>query len=296
LRFKPKENAMSGQNNIFEMVTERIITLLEHGTVPWRKPWSGGSSKTFPMNFTSKREYRGINIFLLMCMGFSSRYWLSFKQAQEKGGHVRKGEKGTPVIFWKRYATEDKQTGETKEVPVLRYYTVFNLDQIDGLEAPDAPEIVNPGFAPITEAERIIQAMPKRPPITHGEPRAYYRPSTDTINLPRPELFSEPEEYYSTTFHELTHATGHESRLNRRPSTEIRHFGDREYSQEELVAEMGTAFLCAESGIAPAVIQNQAAYIDGWLKILKGSPKLVVHAAAQAQRAADFILGRSFSE
>lgn len=287
---------MSGQNNIYEMVTERIITLLEQGTVPWRKPWTGGRAQTLPMNFTSKREYRGINIFLLMCMGFSSRYWLSFKQAQEKGGRVRKGEKGTPVIFWKRYATEDRQTGEAKEVPVLRYYTVFNLDQIDGLEAPDAPEPVNPGFKPITEAERIIKAMPKRPLITHGEPRAYYRSMSDTVNLPKPELFTEAEEYYSTAFHELTHATGHESRLNRRPSTEIRHFGDREYSQEELVAEMGAAFLCAESGIAPAVINNQASYIDGWLKILKGSPKVVVHAAAQAQRAADFILARTFND
>jgi len=282
--------------DIYAMITERIITLLEQGTVPWRKPWSGGCSQTLPMNFMSKREYRGINIFLLMCMGFSSRYWLSFKQAQEKGGRVRKGEKGTPVIFWKRYATEDKQTGEAKEVPVLRYYTVFNLDQIDGLDAPDAPEPVNPDFEPITEAERIIKAMPKRPLIVHGEPRAYYRPSTDTINLPRPELFGEPEEYYSTAFHELTHATGHESRLNRRPSAEIRHFGDREYSQEELVAEMGAEFLCAQSGIAPAVINNQASYISGWLKILKGSPKVVVHAAAQAQRAADFILARTFTE
>jgi len=290
------EKAMSGQLNIYEMITERIITLLKEGTVPWRKPWTGGSSKTLPMNLTSKREYRGINIFLLMCMGFSSRYWLSFKQAQEKGGRVRKGEKGTPVIFWKLYASEDRQTGETKEVPLLRYYTVFNLDQIDGLEAPDGPELVNPHFEPITKAEGIILAMPKRPNIVHNEPRAYYRALTDTINLPRPELFEEPEEYYSTAFHELIHATGHESRLNRRPSSEIRHFGDREYSQEELVSEMGAAFLCAESGIAPAVINNQAAYIDGWLKILKGSPKVVVHAAAQAQRAADFILSRSFSE
>ena len=287
---------MSGQSNIYEMVTERIITLLEQGTVPWRKPWSGGCSQTLPMNFTSKREYRGINIFLLMCMGFSSRYWLSFKQAQEEGGRVRKGEKGTPVIFWKRYATEDRQTGEAKEVPVLRYFTVFNLDQIDGLDAPDAPEPVITDFQPITEAERIINAMPKRPVIVHGEPLAYYRPMTDTVNLPRPELFTEAEEYYSTTFHELTHATGHESRLNRRPSAEIRHFGDREYSQEELVAEMGAAFLCAQSGIAPSVINNQASYIDGWLKILKASPKVVVHAAAQAQRAADFILARTFTE
>jgi len=287
---------MSGQNTIYEMITGRIVTLLEQGTVPWRKPWAGGRAEAIPMNLTSKREYRGINIFLLACMGYSSRYWLSFKQAQEKGGHVRKGEKGTPVIFWKRYETADRQTGEVKEVPVLRYYTVFNLDQIDGVDAPDAPEPVNANFEPIAEAERIVRNMPKPPLIVHGEPRAFYRPTADTVNLPRPGLFIEPEEYYSTAFHELTHATGHESRLNRRPSNEIRHFGDREYSQEELVAEMGSAFLCGQAGIAQATIENSAAYIDGWLKVLKGSPKLVVHAAAQAQRAADYILGRTFDD
>jgi len=287
---------MSGQARIYEMITERIITLLEQGAVPWRKPWSGGNCSDLPMNLVSKREYRGINVFLLLCMGYSSRYWLSFKQAQERGGHVRKGEKGTPVIFWKCYEAKDRETGEKKDVPVLRYYTVFNLDQIDGLDAPDAANQATYAFEPIAQAERIIRDMPQRPTIAHGEPRAFYRPSADLINLPRPELFAQREEYYSTAFHELTHATGHESRLNRRPSTEIHHFGDREYSQEELVAEMGAAFLCAEARIEQAVIENQAAYIDGWLRVLKGSPKLVVQAAAQAQKAADFILARTFSE
>jgi len=179
---------------------------------------------------------------------------------------------------------------------VLRFYSVFNIAQIDGIDAPDAPEPVNANFEPIAEAERIMLGMPKPPLIVHGEPRAFYRPAADTVNLPRPDLFAEPEEYYSTAFHELTHATGHESRLNRRPSSEIRFFGDREYSQEELVAEMGAAFLCGQAGIAQATIVNSAAYIQGWLSVLKGSPKLVVHAAAQAQRAADYILGRTFEE
>jgi len=287
---------MSGQNAIYELVTERIIKLLEQGTIPWIKPWSGSKSRELPMNFNSKKPYRGINIFMLACMGYSSSYWLSFKQAKEKGGNVRKGEKGTPVIFWKRYETEDRTTGDKKEVPVLRYYTVFNLDQIDGIEAPDAPEPVNHVFEPIVAAQKILDEMPKRPEIQHCEPRAYYRPSTDTINLPKPELFAEPEEYYSTTFHELTHATGHETRLNRRPSSEIRHFSDREYSQEELVAEMGAAFLCGQAGIAQATIENSAAYIAGWLSVLKANHKMVVVAAAQAQRASDYILCRTFDE
>lgn len=287
---------MSGQNRIYEMITERVITLLEQGTIPWRKPWTGGGASDMPINLKSKREYRGINVFLLACMGYGSRYWLSYKQAKEKGGQVRKGEKGTPVIFWKRYETKDRKTGEDIEVPVLRYYTVFNLDQIDDIDAPDAPIEVNPNFKPIEEAERIITNMPERPTIEHMQPRAFYRPSTDTVNLPKAELFAQPEEYYSTAFHELTHSTGHESRLNRRPSTEIRHFGDKEYSQEELVAEMGSAFLCAQARIEQVTLENSVAYIDGWLSVIKGSPKLVVQAAAQAQRAADFILGRKWDE
>jgi len=287
---------MSCQNTIYEMITDRIIKLLEQGTIPWIKPWSGTKSRELPMNFNSKKEYRGINIFMLACMGYSSRYWLSFKQAQERGGHVRKGEKAVPVIFWKWHKKEDRVTGEEKELPVLRFYSVFNLDQIDGLETPDAPEPVNANFEPIAEAERIIRAMPNRPEIVHGEPRAFYRPATDTVNLPKPELFTQPEEFYSTAYHELVHATGHETRLYRRPSNEFRHFGDREYSQEELVAEMGAAFFCGQAGIAQATIENSAAYVQGWLSVLKGSPKLVVHAAAQAQRAADFILDRRFDE
>ena len=190
----------------------------------------------------------------------------------------------------------DRDTKTKKQVPILRYYTVFNLDQIDGVEAPDAPEPSTRDFVPIEEAAKIVSGMGQRPEIIHKEPRAYYRPSTDTVNLPRPELFEKAEEYYSTAFHELTHATGHETRLNRRPSSEIRHFGDRDYSQEELVAEMGAAFLCAKARIEQATIENSAAYIQGWLAALKGSPKLVVHAAAQAQRAADFILGVNHGE
>jgi len=266
---------MSGQNTIYEMITDRIIKLLEQGTIPWIKPWSGTKSRELPMNFNSKKGYRGVNVFLLMCMGYTSRHWLSFKQAQERGGHVRRGEKGTPVIFWKRYQTKDRDTGEMKDVPVLRYFSVFNLDQIDGIEAPDTPELVSHVFEQIFAAQKIIDEMPNRPEIHHNEPRAYYRPSTDTINLPKPELFAQREEYFSTAFHELTHATGHESRLNRRPSSEIRFFGDREYSQEELVAEMGAAFICGQAGIEQATIENSAAYVQGWLSVLKGSPKLV---------------------
>lgn len=281
---------------IYQMVTDRIVSLLEQGTIPWNKPWAGSSGFEPPMNLKSKHSYRGVNIFLLSAMGYSSRYWLSFKQAKELGGQVRKGEKGTPVIFWKKVEVEDRETGEPKEVPVLRYYMVFNLDQIHGLKAPDAPEPVVSEFTPIEQAEAIIANVPNPPKIVHAIQRAFYNPKQDKVNVPKPELFIKPEHYYSTVFHELVHSTGHEKRLNRRPSKVMRRFGDKEYSKEELVAEMGAAFLCAKARIEQQVIENQAAYIQNWIQVLKGSPKMAVQAASAAQAAADYILGQRLPE
>lgn len=285
---------MYGQAKIYEMITARIVSILESGTVPWRKPWSGGRRRGAPpANLASKKEYRGINIFLLSSLGFSSRYFLSFKQVTAAGGQVHKGEHGCPVIFWKMFEGQDKETGEVKQIPMLRYYTVFNLDQIDNLDLAKVPAEERPeefDFSPIETAENIVAAMPCRPEIVHREQRAFYRPSADTVNMPRPETFPQREEYYSTLFHELAHSTGHESRLNRRNSGEIRMFGDADYSKEELVAEMTASFLSAVAGIAQVTIENSAAYLAGWIKILKGEPKLAVQAAAAAQKAADYIL------
>lgn len=279
----------------YEKINERIFELLEKGVVPWHQPWKGGRSAA-PANFGSKRNYRGINVFLLRAMGFSSRYWLTYNQATEKGGQVRKGEKGCPVVFWKWLEKEEtnQQTGEkvTGRIPLLRYYTVFNLEQIEGIDNPDTiPETDLLDFDPIEAADGVVQAMPQRPVIIHNEPRAYYRPATDQINMPRPELFESEEFYYQTLFHEMTHATGHESRLFRRPSAVIRHFGDKEYSQEELVAEMGAAYLCGHCGIIQQNEESSAAYIANWLQVLKNNKKMLINAAAQAQKAADFIIG-----
>lgn len=280
---------MSSQ--IYQIITDRVVSMLEAGTVPWRKPWAGGEEA--PRSAVSKKEYRGINHFLLHCAGYSSPYWMSFKQAQERGGMVRKGEKGMPVVFWKQYERED-QEGNKRNIPVLRYYTVFNVAQIDGLKI-ELPELPRKEHRPIEEAEAIIANMPNPPAMIHGENRAFYRPLLDVVNMPAPELFDSPEEYYGTKFHELTHSTGHEKRLNRRPSNEVRHFGDKEYSREELVAEMGAAFMCAACGIERTTLENSAAYIASWLKVLREDQKAVVIAAAQAQRAADYIRGISFT-
>jgi antirestriction protein ArdC len=274
---------ISGQRKIYEMINDRIID-------PWRKPWISGE----PVNFITRKPYRGINPFILISSGFSCPYWVSFKQAKGKDGRIKKGEKGFPVVFWKWIEIRDPESESGKKrVPFLRYYTVFNLEQTEGIEIPK-PQTRD--FHPIEKAEKVIQEMPHAPVIEHNEPRAYYQPSDDVVNLPKANLFDSDEEYYSTLFHELTHSTGHSSRLDRDEILKISPFGSHDYSKEELVAEMGSAFLCGHCGIEPAVIENQAAYIQNWLKKLQSNKKWLVYSAARAQKAIDFILGIKHEE
>ena len=287
------QKQQNGQDKIYAMITEKIIEQLEKGVVPWRMPWNG-YIKGFPMNFTSKKEYRGVNIFLLKLAMRSTPYWVTFKQAKQLKGSIKKGEKGYPVIFWKFLETTDKETGEKKNIPLLRYYTVFNLDQCEGIELPEIDQPETREFSPIEQAEKIISDMPNRPTINHNEARAYYRPSADLVNMPKKELFLSDAEYYSTMFHELSHSTGHTSRLNRENEAKNHMFGSADYSKEELIAEMGAAFLCAESNIENETIENSAAYIAGWLCKLKNDTKLLIQAAGKAQKAADHILDRQF--
>jgi antirestriction protein ArdC len=284
--------------SVYEIVTERILEKLEAGTVPWHKPWSAGGA---PRNLVSGKEYRGVNIFLLGCQGFTSPYWLTFKQAKQLGGSVRKGEHGTPCILWKwiNRSDENAETGdtETKQIPLVRYYNVFNVEQCDGISharlevEQDEPE----PFNPIESAERIVASYPKPPSISEdGRGAAYYRPMTDSIHMPEQETFDSEDHYYGTLFHEMAHSTGHESRLARPGVSNPIRYGSHDYSQEELVAEMGAAFLAAEAGIdAEGLMDNSAAYVASWLKALRNDKKLVVFAGAQAQKAVDHILDRS---
>src|ERR1039458_5621951 len=197
--------------NVYEIVTEQVIKRLEAGVIPWRKAWSGGEQ--FPVNLVSKKRYRGLNVWMLSCAGFGSPYWVSYKQAQTLGGQVKRGEKSSLAIFWKLLDGKDKATGEAKRVPLLRYYRVFNVEQCDGIDYPK-PE-ARLAFNPIESAEKIVEAMPLRPVITHIEARACYNRAADVVNMPKRDTFTNEQEYYSTLFHELTHATGHESRLAR---------------------------------------------------------------------------------
>ncbi|HEY2930873.1 MAG TPA: ArdC-like ssDNA-binding domain-containing protein [Acidobacteriota bacterium] len=284
---------MSQNNTVYDVITKRIIEKLEQGTIPWQRPWNAAGS--MPKNLISKKEYRGINVFLLGCQQYASPYWLTYKQAQDLGGNVRKGEKGSPVVFWKWLKAEDKDTQEEKTIPLCRYYTVFNVAQCEGIEAP-ATETVTREFTPIQECEQVISGMPNPPRMSSLEALAYYRPSTDTVNMPERVLFKSDEGFYATAFHELAHSTGHESRLNRQTLTDLCPFGSTNYSREELVAEMTASFLCGHTGIENAVLDNSASYINGWLSRLRVDSKLVVIAGAQAQKAADFILNRKFEE
>lgn len=282
-------------SKVYEIVTSRLLAALEQGVVPWRQPWK---RVDMPRNLASGQPYRGMNVFALLFQGFQSPYWCTFKQALELGGHVKKGAKGTPVVFW-RWISEKKRADGTKEqlerpIPAVRYYTVFNVEQCEGLTVPasaDAPT----GFDPIAAAEAVVADMPQRPAIVHGGPHASYAPAADIVSMPPRESFYAAAGYYGTLFHELTHSTAHESRLGRKASLkEWTPFGSPDYSREELVAEMGASFLMASCDLAgDATVQHSAAYLKNWLQALRADPSMLLYAGQQAQKAADFILGRA---
>lgn len=279
--------------SVYQVITDRIVSLLEQGTIPWQKPWQAGEQS--PQNLLSRKAYRGINVFLLNSMRYSSPFWLTFKQAQELGGNIKRGEKACPVVFWKWLDVDNDKTGKKDRVPMLRYYSVFNVAQCEGVTVPELAPTSREHSA-IQAAESIVAAMPKRPEIKTGLAQAFYSPGTDFVGMPAIDQFKTAEDYYSVLFHELTHSTGHQTRLNRKgvAGTEGNWsaFGSNPYAKEELVAEMGAAFLCGEIGIVERTIDNSAAYVAAWLKRLQDDAKLVVQAAAQAQKAADFILGK----
>ena len=277
---------------VYEQITDRIIAMLEKGTVPWRKPWNVQTG--LPRNLVTKKAYRGINIFLLHAMSYESPFWLTFRQAQELGGTVRKGEKACPVIFWRQLEVEDKESHEIEKIPMLRFYYVFNAAQVSGLK--NIPATAETLVTVSTTAEEIVALMPKRPEIKHGLAKAFYSPSADMVAMPDRTRFDTEAGYFATLFHELTHATGAKSRLNRPTLTESAGFGSNPYCKEELIAEMGAAFLCGQAGIAENIIENSAAYLQNWLEQLQNDKKLIVQAAAQAQKAADFILGTKFED
>lgn len=284
-------------DRIHELVTERIIAKLEEGVAPWHRPWRGGLA---PLSMSSGKPYRGINILLLALAAedgnFTSNWWGSYKQIQKLGGQVRKGEKSTIVVFWKRLVVEEEVDGQKvrKTIPLLRFFRTFNADQCDGLPEKYQGATASVGtFAERQDAEQILKGYLSRegaPVVRHGGDEAYYLDFRNAIHLPRRESFETADSYYGTAFHEVTHSTGSPRRLGRPGIVDFDHFGSERYAKEELVAEMGSAILQAVTGIE-APFDNSAAYVANWLTQLRNDKKLVVTAAAQAQRAVDHILG-----
>ena len=270
----------------YDRITERIVSLLSQGTVPWHKPWQVKTG--LPRNLVSQNPYRGINVFLLMAMNYESPHWLTLRQANLLGGQIKPGEKSCPVVFWKPMEVKDKESGEDRKIPFLRLYHVFNVAQCQNLK--NIPKPDDSAFVQ-TEPAEIVARMPLPPAIKHGMAAACYSPAKDTIDMPDRERFDTGDSYHATLFHELVHSTGHEKRLKRAGIVDRNGYGSDPYGKEELIAEMGSAFLCGYAGIVDRTINSSAAYLEGWLKQLKQDRTLIVHAAAQAQKAADFILG-----
>ena len=314
-RFSRHRNGAGNRATVYERVTERVTELLSQGVVPWQKPWHAKVGP--PRNGVSGRYYRGLNVFMLTHAGFESPWWFSPKQVNDLGGHIMRGEKVSWVHFYKPWLPKGHPADEPLEVeadeveistrrrPVLicRAYRVVNLDQCAGPgvdkfrdKHPPVEGPMNNDNDPIAACEAVVSNMPQRPGIRYGGEKAFYRQWIDSVHIPRRNTFMSSEAFYSVVFHELTHSTGHEDRLNRKTLTDGTPFGSPTYSREELVAEMGAAFLCAIAGIDDPTIQNSAAYIRGWLRFLKSDPKALVIAGAQAQKAADFILGWAGAE
>ncbi|CAH1211661.1 conserved hypothetical protein [Candidatus Nitrotoga sp. BS] len=278
--------------NIYEKVTNSIITSLEQGVPPWVCPWHDGNA--VPSNLVTGKPYRGINVLMLYVAAMSGNHvddrWLTFRQANEIGARIRKGEHGTQIVFYRLREIKEK-TGEVAEtdiaesrsIPMLKIYTVFNVSQLEAVPERFASRPAR-AWQPVEEAEHVLNKTGAV--ICHGGSRAFYRPSDDFIQLPPQASFAKPEDYYSVALHELCHWTGSSNRLNR----ELVGRKDIEaYAYEELVAEIGAAFLCAHCGLSARL--EHASYINSWLDALRRDKRLIFVAAGAAQKAADFVLG-----
>ncbi len=278
----------STHNDVYAIVTNKIIEQLEKGTVPWQKPWTEAG---IPKNLTSGRAYRGINVMLLASLGYETNLFLTSKQLKTVGGSIRPDAKPHIVVYWNYVEKEGAETEETeqKKVPLLRYYTVFNIAQCDGVPTNMLPAPFTREVAPIPICEKIVADMPHKPRIQFKEQKAYYDPRKDFVNMPKQKTFTNDEAYYCTLFHELVHSTGHNSRLNRKDLIQMSEFGSEPYSHEELVAEIGTCYLQSLAGLQ-GQFEQSAAYIQGWLKKLKNDRHFIVSASSHAQKAVDYIM------
>lgn len=277
-------------NKVNEIITNRIIEELDKGEIPWRHPWTSGG---LPKNLLSKKTYRGVNLLLLSFAPYPSPWWVTFKQASDMGGSIKKGEKGWPIVFWTTLKFDNLDPDSDVDeynVPFLRYYKVWNINQCEGLEH-KLPGIKNREVTPIQACEEVIQKYTNKPKITLDSCAAY-NVKDDVIKMPLMKDFLSEEHYYSTLFHEMVHSTGHKDRLDRCILVDLKPFGTEEdYSKEELVAEIGASFLIGYTGIdSSKLFTNSVAYIKSWSKKLKEDHSFIFQASSMAQKAYDHIL------
>ena len=290
------QNTTSPKLDVYQLVTDQICSLLQQGIIPWQKPWNESGA---PMNLLSKRQYRGINLWLLVSLNYEQNLFLTWEQIKSVGGSVKQGEHGHIVVFWKpvQKKGEQKQGDTQKAVPMLRYYRVFNIAQCRDIPEHLIPKVdTTVEIDPIAECEAILNAMPDMPAISFNGKQAYYNIERDEIVMPKMKNFKTSPGYYSTLYHELVHSTGAAKRLNRKSLTDMVSFGTESYTMEELIAEMGSAYICRFSGILPNSIKNTVAYLDNWLGVFKNDKRFLITASGQAQKAVDFILGRKDNE
>ena len=295
-RYTPKKangpKAFGKRRDIHAEITNKIVEELEAGTVPWLKPWkSNAAFEGMPYNLVSKRSYSGINVLVLWAealdRGYASSAWLTFNQAKQKGGHIRKGEHGTQITFWKKLRITDQETEEDKEIMMLKTFTVFNVEQCEGIEykAPVKPEVTEAhqlNEAYMAQVERLETSEGLK--LNHGGDRACYIPALDKVMMPELALFRDAAHYMATLAHELVHWSGAKKRLDRLDMTSK---GTSSYAFEELVAEMGAAFTCAEYGIKGDL--RHASYINSWIKLLKEDKKALFRAASRASKAVAYL-------
>lgn len=279
-------------NKVYDIVNSKIIEMLDNGIVPWHKTWKTMSS---PINMVTKKEYRGINWFILSCVaggaGYKSNKWATFAQVAKKKGFIKKGEAATMIVYWTFIEKEVEKNGvvETKKIPLLRYYNVFNLDQTT-LE--DKESAVLNDNEKISSGEEIIVGYKDCPEIKHMGDVASYNPDFDEIKMPVMGAFKNSDSYYHTLFHEVVHSTGHEKRLKRLSGCTMK---AASYAKEELVAEFGATFLSDKAGINPDY-NNSASYIATWKKRIQEDNKCLIAAASAAQKAVDYVLGVKVNE
>jgi antirestriction protein ArdC len=285
-------------SDIYSQVNNNILAALEKGIIPWKRPWTG----RLPTNYDSGRQYRGVNILTLgiaeMIHGFSSSFWLTYKQARKHGGHIRRGERAAYIVFAERKVKEIQKEDGSKEEQVMHFFRsfpVFNWEQTEGVPKKEIGPTLEQDRDLIEVCNCVLSSMPNPPTYREIGTSAFYMPKDDLVNLPPIDIFRTTEGYVATRFHEYAHSTGHKTRLNRPGVMGVASFGGEEYSFEELVAELASAYLCASNGI-DNTLENSTAYIQNWLKALKDDKTMLMKASGKATAAVEYILCKRLSD